>query len=190
MKITRKQLKKHKYKLIIGLLILTAVTASGIVLLYPEPKAPDPKKMKPEAAFKYMASKEFSALSDKEKERYFKMMRPKRGSKPPKRMKRPNLTEEERQRLHKNMHKLMRKEMKKRMQEFFAMSKEDQEKFLDKMANDMKERRKNGEGPPGGGGRRGAPSGGRMQGMLENTDSTTRAQMHEFHKRLHQKLSK
>lgn len=103
-----------------------------------------------------------------------------------------DLSQAERAAMFKNTRKLMFKEMKQRMNKFFAMSKEDQDKELDKMIKEREDRMKaggfaggrpGGNGPPPGG----PPSKAMIQNMLENSDSTSRAQMSEFFRRMEQR---
>ena len=142
-------------------------------------KAPDPEVMSKVSAMKYMATKEFASLPDAEKQRYFEKIDsgPGKGGTPPAM---DNMTENERNELRRNTRKLMHAHMKKRLEKFFSGSKEEQDKMLDEMIEERKEREANGAGGPSPGG----DPGKHMQDMLENTDSTTRAQMSAMHERL------
>jgi len=168
------------------LLLLLIKTLSGT-------HAPDPMKMTPQANLKYMASKEFAALPKAEKESYFSRLRQNHNSTPPQRPDFSTLSQAERENLRKNTGRMMQKEMRERMKQFFSLSREEQDKYLDKMIKERQQRRQqelarnggtgNNNPPPGG-----PPEGGNrqamMQSMLENTDSNSRAQMHEFMSRL------
>ena len=188
--------KKTKIILISGISVTGIALLSTIISILFPPKAPDPKQLGPQTKIKYMASKEFTRLPESEKERYIsKIGRPSRNTF-------NNLSEDERktvmQTTHKVMHKKMQARMKKEMKKFFKMSKSEQDAFLDKMIAEHEKRRaemearraangnngnNRGGGPPPGGGNRQAM----MQNMLENTDSTTRAQMDAFFKRMHER---
>jgi septal ring factor EnvC (AmiA/AmiB activator) len=86
--------------------------------------------------------------------------------------------------------------MKEHMNKFFQMSQEEQNKFLDNMIaqhermRKMREAREAQRAQNGSNNNRrqdGPPRGNHkamLQGMLENTDSTSRAQMAEFHRRM------
>ena len=155
---------------------------------------PDPGGMTQKDAVKYMASKEFASLPESEQERYMKSLRKDKNGPPV-----PfnnDLSQEERAAVFKNTRKLMQKEMQERMKSFFAMDKAAQDKFLDNMVKEMEERRKSGTAggpgggpPPGGPGGAGGPGKAMIQNMLENTDSTTRAQMMEFRTRMEQRMA-
>ena len=164
------------------------------MLFHTHAPVPDPGGMTQKDAVKYMASKEFASLPESEQESYMKSLRKDKNGPPV-----PfnnDLSQEERAAVFKNTRKLMQKEMKERMKSFFAMDKAAQDKFLDNMVKEMEERRKSGTAggpgggpPPGGPGAAGGPSKAMIQNMLENTDSTTRAQMMEFRTRMEQRMT-
>lgn len=191
--------KKNKIILTSGIFVASVSLLAAIISALYTPKAPDPKELGPTTKVKYMASKEFARLPEAEKEKYVaKMGRPRRESF-------QNLSEKERQVVFKNTRKVMQKQMKERVTKFFKMSKEEQNKILDDMIAQWDRRRKemearraqnssggntanrnsgNSSTPPA------PPRGNRqamMQGIFENTDSTTRAQMAEFFKRLRER---
>lgn len=178
-----KKVESRKTMIIVSAAILSFVMVSLIVAFCcgGKAEAPDPSQMTKLSAVKYMATKEFGALPDSEKQLYFEKIAPKPGERrgPPPEFEK--MSKDEREQLHKNMRKLMHEHMKKRLQKFFSSSKEEQDKMLDEMIAERKEREQNGQnGPPPGGG----DPGKHMQDMLENTDSTTRAQMSEMHERM------
>jgi len=194
--------KKNKIILASGISVASVSLLTAIISAFYTPKAPDPKQLGPTTKVKYMASKEFAQLPEAEKEKYIaKAGRPRRESF-------QNLSSKERTAVFKNTRKVMQKKMKERLNKFFKMSKEEQNKLLDNMIVQWDKRRKemearraqnNSGGNSGGnnsGNRRnsGGPRRGNrqamMQGILENTDSTTRAQMHEFFKRLRERREK
>ncbi len=185
--------KKNKIIVIAGITALLLFPLYGLcfLLLHTHAPVPDPGRMTQKDAVKYLASKEFAALPESDQERYMKSLRKDKTGPPV-----PfanDLSQEERAAVFKNTRKLMQKEMKERMKSFFAMDKAAQDKFLDNMIKEMEERRKSGTaGGPGGGpppGGQGGPSKAMIQHMLENTDSTSRAQMTEFMKRMEQRMT-
>jgi hypothetical protein len=183
--------KKSKKKIVIGVIALLTILSIGLFWGRSEKKAPDPQKMQAVEAVKYMASAEFATLPESQKEIFVEKMRENHKEGPPPREMFSGLNENERKALHKNMGKVMHKKMRERVKKFFEMSPEEQDDFLDQEVEKMKKRHERDKaegrnGPPPGGAPGGDP--GRMQNMLENTDSTSRAQMHEFHNRLHERM--
>lgn len=185
--------KSNSRKLLAATLSVLAVTAlltTAIILLRSPAQAPDPTVMEKTEAVKFIASDKFAALPEQQKIEYVRKMRGDNPGPPP--VMDESLSDAERQAVRKNMGSVMRKEMVERTRQFFKMSKEEQEKFLDKMIADMEARRKNdqaqGRTPGGPGGLDGGNRDARMQAMLEGTDSTTRAQMHEMHERIRQRM--
>ena len=172
-----KKVESRKNMIFVSTAILSFVLISLVVAFFcgRTPEAPDPSEMTKLSAAKYLATKEFGALPDSEKHLYFEKIAPKPGERrgPPPEFEK--MSKDERDHLHKNMRKLMYEHMKKRLQKFFSSSKEEQDKMLDEMISERKEREQNGPPPDGG------DPGKHMQDMLENTDSTTRAQMCEVH---------
>ncbi len=183
--------KKNKIIIISGSSIAAISLLATIISAFNTPEAPNPKELGPTTKVKYMASKEFSRLPEAEKEKYIsKVGRPRRESF-------QNLSNKERQAVFRNTRKVMHKKMKERINKFFKMSAEEQNKVLDDMIARWDKRRKEMEARRAANGgnnnknREGGPPRGNrqamMQGMLENTDSTTRAQMDAFFKRLHER---
>ena len=186
--------KKNKIIIISGISVASIALLATIISAFYTPEAPDPKELGPRTKVTYMASKQFARLPEAEKTKYIqKMGRPSRQTF-------SKLSSEERKAVFKNTRKVMHKQMKKRMNKFFKMSKEEQDKFLDNMIARWDKRRKEMEARRRANGnsnnnRRGGgpPRGNRqamMQGIFEKTDSTTRAQMHEFFKRLRERRKK
>ena len=177
--------KKNKAILISGISVVSLVLLATIVSAFIPRTAPEPKQLGSRAKITYMATKEFARLPEAEKKQYMsKLGRPQRGTF-------RNMSAKERQAVFKNTHKVMQKQMKERIKKFFAMSKDEQNALLDKIIAQHEKRRKemearraangnNNSGRSGGGPPRGGPSKAMMQNILENTDSTTRAQMSEF----------
>jgi hypothetical protein len=187
----KKFTKKSRRNIVFGIIALTVFVSLGFIFSGSKKKAPDPANLSQENAVKYMASNKFASLPEKQKELFIKKLRDKSNDAPPHKVF-ASLSQEERKALHKNMGKLMHRKMKERIKKFFAMTPEEQDAFLDQEIERMRERHEK-ERESGDGGRpQGPPPDGgdhasRMQGMLENTDSTSRAQMHEFHRRLHER---
>lgn len=193
----------RRKKVLVTLAIAIPVLGIAGLVTYKltRPHAPDPAKLETKQAVKYLASKDFASLPEREKEDYMARLRAKNGDNP--RMFFSNdLTQEERHAMFKNTRQIMQKMMKERMNKFFAMSKEEQNQELDRIIKEMEARRANrpqggqgGRGPGGQGGQGGqggrGPGGGNMaarqQQRYEATDSTTRAQMTEFRKLLQQR---
>jgi hypothetical protein len=188
--------RKNKIIVIAGIVVLLIFPLYKLCFLmfHAGASAPDPGKMTQNDAVKYLASKQFTSLPESEQERYMKSLQA--GRKGPPIPFSNDLSKDERAAVFKNTRKLMQKEMKERMKSFFAMDKAAQDKFLDNMIKEMEEWRKSataggtgGGPPPGGPGGTGGPSKAMIQNMLENTDSTTRAQMMEFRKRMEQRMT-
>jgi hypothetical protein len=165
--------KKNKIIIISGISVASVTLLATIISAFYTPKAPDPTQLGAKKKITYMASKQFARLPEAEKKKYVsKIGRPKL----------KNLTSNERVAVFKNIRKIMLKKMKERINKFSQMSQEEKNEFLDQMiARRNAMRAKN-----GGGKRNGGPGGGNRnamkQGMLENMDSTTRAQMSEIRK--------
>jgi hypothetical protein len=163
---------------------------------------PDPKK-EPKKTIKFLASKDFSSMSMEDKQEYMRKMRT---SGDRRMFRNSKLSQEERTQLHQNMRPVFRAMMKERMTKFFAMSREEQNKELDKAIARMKERRAQWEAR-----RRATPQSGnttnnssnnnnnrrrggggnvasRMKNRYENTDPATRAQMIEYRKAIRERM--
>lgn len=174
--------RKNKALLIAAVAALLIFPAYKLCSLLFRAEAPDPGRMAQKDAVKYLGTKEFSALPESEQERYMKSLQA--GKAGPTAAFVNGLSQNEHEAVFKNTIKLMQKEMKERLKAFFAMSREDQDKFLDNMA---KSGRFPAGGPPIPGGQ-GGPGKAMLQNILENTDSTTRAQMTEFFSRMEQRM--
>jgi hypothetical protein len=185
--------KKNKIILTSGISVASVSLLAVIISAFYTPKAPDPKQLGPTTKVKYMATKEFARLPESEKEKYVAKVGWPRGDTY------RNLSNEERQTVFKNTRKVRHKQMRERVNKFFKMSKEEQNKVLDDMIAQWDKRRKEMEARRAANGNTGSsnrnrgggpPRGNRqamMQGIFENTDSTTRAQMAEFFKRLRER---
>ena len=193
----RKTISKKKIVIIAASSLLTLLLAAWLFYLLTRPHAPDLEKITAKDAVKYLSTKQFAALPEKEQEDYFSKLRSSKGSNPGMFFSN-DLSPEERTAMFKNTRKLMFKEMKQRMNKFFAMSKEEQDKELDRIIKERETQLKAGgfagghpgagTPPPGGGPPPGPPNKAMIQGMLENSDSTSRAQMAEFFKRMTQRM--
>lgn len=182
--------KNHLTVMSVFAAVFTVSVIFTCLFYKPSSFTPDPKMDK---MIEFINSEKFSQLPEKEQREYMRAMRPKPGSS-------PNSSGMSREQ-HAAVRKVMQKQMQEKIKKFFAMSKEEQEKYLDAEAEKMKDRRPP-DGPPpqtgqngsnknngsGGGGPGPGGPGRNPQGMFENTDSTTRAQMHEYHERLHQRM--
>lgn len=183
---TEKMDKKMKTLLITGISFVSIVLMVTIASAFSTPEAPDPKQLGSRKKVAYMATKQFARLPEKQKMQYMKKVGHSR------RMFR-NLSQQERQAVFKNTRKIMHKRMKEHINKFFQMSEEEQNKVLDQMIARREKWRKAREAQRAQNGNKdsrrpeGAPRGNHkamLQGILENTDSTTRAQMTEFHRRM------
>lgn len=164
--------KKNKIMLICGTSVVFITLLATMISTFYTPKAPDPTQLGAKKKITYMASKQFARLPEAEKKKYVsKIGRPKL----------KNLTSNERTAVFKNIRKVMLKKMKERINKFSQMSQEEKNKFLDQMVARRNAMRAQNAGKktsgPGGGNRNAI-----MQAMLENMDSTTRAQMSEIRK--------
>ncbi len=161
------------------------ITLAWVLLHLPPSPNSNPKDV-----VKYIASPAFAKMPRKSQEIYLDSFQKKNGD-VRKLLSDKNLSMAERRNLRRNTMALHHLEMKQRMAKLFSASKEEREKMLDEMAKEMEKRRQqdmaSGRGP--GGGRGGPPDSSRMQAMLENSDSTSRAQMHEVMKIMHQRMT-
>ena len=179
-----KMKKGNKIILISGISVASVTLLATIISAFFTPKAPDPKELGPRTKVAYMASKQFARLPEKEKTAYIKKL----GRSSMKEYR--NLSSAERNAVVKNTIKVKKKEIKKRLNKFFAMSKEEQNKRLDKMIakwNEAKKNRKNNVSQSkkdSKGNKHDGNINAWKQGFLENTNSTTRAQISEFFRRL------
>lgn len=160
-----------------------------------------------EAAREFILSDEFGKLPEDRRYEAFKKvfpMEPGSGG-PPQGLRPWEMSEEQREAFRENVRPLFRRLMRERMDEYFAMSKQEKNVYLDKAIDDMNRFRKEREarrrqretsgetsstekrpGPPRGDGerhRRG-PSPDRMRRFIEKTDPEDRAKMMQFMKDL------
>jgi len=179
--------KKNKIILISGISVASVTLLATIVSAFFTPEAPDPKKLGPVRKVSYMASKQFANLPEQEKIKYVKSVKRSRSAY-------RQLSSTERKEVFKNTRKIKMKQMKERVNKFFAMSKEEQNKYLDERIARMEKWRKAREARRAqqksgtknastNKGRRGNRNAWR-QGFMEGMDSTTRAQMMEIRRRM------
>jgi isopenicillin N synthase-like dioxygenase len=182
--------KMNKIMITSGITVVSLVLLAVVISSFIERKAPDPKQLGPKRKVTYMASKQFARLPEQEKVKYMKKVGRSR------KMYR-QLSSTERKAVAKNTRKLMLKEMKQRMNKFFAMSKEEQDKYLDERIAQRDKWRKN--RPDRDSRSRSTPRNksdnnkrysnrnARRQHRMEGIDSTTRAQMSEFRRRMRER---
>ncbi len=191
----RKLWSRRKKIMLVSILGLLLFVGFLIAWLLPN-RAPDPAKMTRDEAVKYFASKKFANLPDQEKFAYMKKMRDKVGRTPPHVLGR-KLNDNEKKMAMNNMQQMIYKMIKNRLKRFYTLSKEEQDAELDKLINMMEAGKKHGNrppgSPPGGGGKPGRKDGPPNPGavakmVLENTDSSTRAQAVGVVRRLQQRM--
>jgi len=164
-------------------------------------KAPDPQTQPKEETVKFIASKEFSKLPEKEREEYFnKVVEARRNDQsdgPGLWSEMRKLPEAEREALHANIRPLFEARMAKEAKEYFALPDEKKLEHLDNVIDRMQERfaqhqeRAEQGGNQGGGrpdGQRRGPSAQRIKERIETTDPATRAVMAEYRKELHERM--
>ncbi len=193
--------------------VLAAGIAGGAYLLWPRPAPepaappPDPSAQKPKEAVKYMASEAFEKLDDEAKKAYFDRVREASGGRGfGFRGRGADLTDEERERLRKNVRPLAMKVMEDRMNAYFELPEEAKTAYLDDIIDRIQagreareERRREraeaakaapdaetanaGNSPRRGGhGRRFTPE--RMKNRIETSEPEQRARRVEFFKAL------
>jgi hypothetical protein len=183
------------------LLVIASVTGSVYWLTRPSLKDA-PKKTEPKQVAAYLASDKFNQLSMEDKKTYVSQIS---DGQPPWQIMRQSaeLPKADREKLHSNMEPVMHAVMKERLNNFFKMSKEDQQKELEKMMAQRNQYRGQGGQRPaqpaggtavaansnpgqppagGGGGRGGGRSPVQRKARFETVDSNTRAQGVEFRK--------
>ncbi|MFA7184504.1 MAG: hypothetical protein WC082_06410 [Victivallales bacterium] len=185
-------MKKDKIILGSGISFASFTILATIISAFIPRTAPDPKKLDARTKVAYMASKQFAALPEAEKVKYVKSVgRSRRAYR--------QLSRTEREKVAQNTRKVRLVEMKERTQKFFKMSRAEQNKYLDEMIAQWERRRQTREAGRNQNNtrrvastsntnqRRNVNRNARRQGMLEGVDSTTRAQMSEFFRRLRER---
>ncbi|MBU8902795.1 MAG: hypothetical protein KOO69_08650 [Victivallales bacterium] len=178
--------KTNKFIMLTGISVASIALLATIISAFHSPKAPDPKKLDSRTKIAYMASNEFTNLPEQEKVKYIKSVGRSRGAY-------RQLSSTERKAVSKNTgtirRKIIIKQMKKHVTKFFAMNKEEQNKYLDeinarrdKWRKAREARRANNNSNTSNNRSRGNRNAWR-QGFLEGMDSTTRAQFAEMRRR-------
>jgi uncharacterized protein YdaU (DUF1376 family) len=180
--------KKNKVIMISGISVASLAMLAAIISAFHKPEAPNPNQLGSRTKVSYMASKQFANLSDKGKTAYIKKL----GRSSMKEY--GKLNTNERNAVIKNTTKVKIEMMKGRLNKFFAMSKEEQNKHLDEQIakwEKAKERwkQKASQNKGSNNKRNNAGINKMRQNFIENTDSTTRAQMMEYFKRVKERSS-
>jgi len=173
--------KSNKIILISGISVASITLLLTITSIFFASEAPDPAQLGPREKVSYMASKEFSRLPEAEKKKYMSKIGNSREMF-------KNLSHAERKEVFKNTRKIMQQKRREQIDKFFKMNKEEQNSLLDKMIAEREKHEaarssQRGSKPP----KPKGPGGDhkiRLQGILENTDSTTRGKEAEFSRRM------
>ncbi|MCK4982661.1 MAG: hypothetical protein KAS17_07035 [Victivallaceae bacterium] len=178
--------RKNKIIMISGISVASVTLLATIVSAFFTPKAPDPKKLGPIKKVSYMASKQFAGLPEQEKIKYVKSAGRSRGAY-------RQLSSSERTALSKNTRKIRMKQMKEHVNKFFAMSEEEQNKYLDERIaqrdkwRKAREARRTKSSSSTTTNRRHGNRNAWRQGVMEGMDSTTRARMMELRRRMRER---
>lgn len=190
-----KMAKRNKIILISGISIASITLLATIVSSFFPDKAPDSKKLGPVKKVSYMASKQFAGLPEQEKAKYVKSVGRSRSAY-------RQLSSTERTEVFKNTRKIILKRMKEHATKFFAMSENEQNKYLDAMnaRRDKWRKAREARRAQSSSNTRTTSSSGNTstnrhrgnrnawrQGFLEGMDSTTRAQFMEIRRRAHER---
>ncbi len=198
-------------KFFISVLVLL-MAISGVLAYfkyYSEPVLPDPKDQKPVDIAKLMASPDFSKLSSNTKDKYLENLMNQDKTREIF-YSSEGMTDDQKKNLRENMRSVFEIRMKKTVDEYFALTPDKREEYLDKKIDEMAERFAErqraaeaqggsgnppgpsawgpgggGGGPPGqggGGGRRQGPSVQQVKSRIETTDPLVRAQGAQFRK--------
>jgi hypothetical protein len=159
---------------------------------------PAPVEQEPKAVLEYLASEEFAAMPEAHRQEYFAKAQPVlREAGGPGSPAFAELSQEQRQRLGKNIGPLMRKEMQRRIDKFFELPPEERDAYLDDMIDEMESWRRRHRPPPptrdsDSEDRRPRPGRGfspaRLKGMIETGDPVERAKMVEFGKAMRRRM--
>lgn len=179
-----------------ALIALVAGAAAWWFWLRP-PSAPEPDKAAPVAVARYMASDDFARLSEKDRREYFEKARTAQTNPAAAFRAAEELTQEERDKLFKNVGPMFRRQMEQQVDQYFELPPEQRTAYLDKLIDRMQWMqaipRPRGGGDSAGGSSSGtsAPSGRRdgftperMRRMIETTEPQQRAKFVEFFKEL------
>ena len=188
----------NKIMLGTGITVAATALAAAAISVFNTPEAPDPNQLGARKKLVYMSSKNFTRLPEKEKEEYIKKL----GRSSMKEYK--NLSTKEQDAVRKNTRKPKMEMFKKRINKFFSMTKEEQDKHLDKQiekwdkmrkkwkrraaANKAKNKTKSTKTADNK--NRTARINAAIQNFTEKMDSNTRAQMMEYFRRLQERRKK
>ncbi|HCE43916.1 MAG TPA: hypothetical protein DET40_10245 [Lentisphaeria bacterium] len=156
-------------------------------------KVPDPKSLTQDGIAKAISSDSFSKLPQEKKDEYLEKITPADPEKGREIFASvEKMTDEEKKNFHENMRPAFQKMMQKRVDEYFAMTPEKKEEFLDREIERMNEMRKGGNGGPGGPGRGPPPKPDvqHLKNMFETQDPVTKAKMHQFFRDMHQRAER
>ncbi len=196
-----------------GILILScsvvviATAASLAYYLWPV-NVPDPQTQSPKEITEYLSSDEFTSLSEKKKQGYWKATTQRVGNDRGAIFRsRDTMSEQQRRKLFENVRPMFMKMMADRVDRYFALPPEEQVAYLDKMIEmidqmrgrraTVEQRRRQGEPatPAKEGGSDGRAHRGRrrltpdrLKKILENTPPQQRAKFIEFHKAIRRRM--
>lgn len=195
-------------------IVMTAATAAvlggagALVAWGPwrAPRPPDPNDQSPQEIVEYMASKEFGRLPVEARSQYMSRARDARRRQGDRgRVRRDELSDQQRRRLRENMHSTLRAHMEQRLNEYFELPPGEQTAYLDRMIDRMYQRRERRDRDGGRadagragrrdgdsdrhrrGGRRG-PTPERLKRRLEHSTPEMRAKFVEFRKALRRRM--
>ncbi len=167
------------------------ITAAGVLTYAFWPaRAPEPTGENSEQVVKFITSDAFAKLSDDKKQAYLRQ-----AGWGVFRQARENLSDEERERLRKNVGGVFRQRIASRVDEYFELPAEQRTAYLDEMINRMGQRprfrRPPGESSDGSSSgrprRRGRFTPQRLKRMIENTSPEQRAKFTQFMKDMRQR---
>ena len=183
--------KKHSIVVALAALAFVALIVGAALGLRPKPQAPSPVVMSPEEKVKFIASDKFKDLS-KEQQAQFLQQSMRRGEPGEMFKADQSLTQEERDKLRRNMRSAMEERRKQEVDAYFALPAGQRDAYLDSVVKDMASRPPPGP-PPQADGKRpsGPPPGGGFSHFKERVDSTdpvTRAKEMEYRKAVMNKM--
>ncbi len=209
---------KHRrlISVVVAGLMLLAVAGAGLYLWLPRggnSSAADPEQQTDEEIKEYAASEGFGRLSVEQRDKYIKEVVESRANPddnaeqdggPGRAVRRlfrgiGELTEKQREQLHKNLAPIMRRRFEQRLDEYFTLSPREKQEKLDEFIDRMQQwrsRRTSQEHLQSSDGdaktkhrrRPGGPSTERMKRMIESTPPEFRAKVTEFIKDLHNRM--
>ena len=180
-----------------GLCFIAATVAAAYFMTVR--KTPDPAKQQPVEIVKFVASKDFSKLPEKERADYWekvsgKMEETRQGG-PPFMEEIRELPKEERKAFFKNVRPMFHARVLKEASEYFALPDEKKTEYIDNLIDKFEERRNDQPPPPPPDGEdgkdgppRGPPSAAQIKEHIETTPPAARAKMDEFFKEMHARM--